>query len=99
MIIFLGDIPIKAYRCKKPMMNKNQGRVWRSVGIEMDNKPLYCWLDTYRGNNIYFTHKNIWYRLALHAEYYSDILKKVCTYAFNPLSEEIKFRTKEYAII
>lgn len=97
MVLYLSDIQIKAYRCPKPTMDINKGRTWTQANINLDSKEIKCWIETKYGMNMYFENKNIWYRLALQGNYFNHSSHSVCMYAFNPLSERVRFKTREYA--
>lgn len=96
MILYYGEIRLKAFKYKKPVMEKHKGRLWVKKNIYIDKKPVTCHLDSKFGSNIHFEYKNVQYRFSMMGEYYDELTQRINRYQFNPLTEEVNFYTNPF---
>lgn len=96
MILYFGQIKLRAYKCRKPKMVGRRGRVWTSQNIIIDGKPVSCTFDSKYGTNLYFESSEVQYYLTMMGQYYDEVSQKINRYSFNPLTEEVQLSTNPF---
>lgn len=88
MIIYFGDILLRT-GSRQPLMKNHSGQDWVGSKIYIDNKPIDCFFDKRMGSNLYFEFNDVWYFVRMESQYCD-----ANQYAFNPLTQRVKFKTK-----